>query len=329
MFGILNEEVNVNVDFGALQEGVTYEEGSAGVYQVLAEAAEDWMNLQQSAMLSESKYMLNEDVTLLQEGIKDTMKNVVQWFRDLGAKIANVFKKFITMIDEALDFDKKWIEKKKKSGIFDAAPLNGDTKVSAKNWAKASGFQSFDTDRLADEISVLANGKTFNAGDKGADFWRGLLIGKDNASGEEFTASIKSMFFEGEEKTEEITVAQIYAAREKFIGAIESTRTMTKAANKAKDTTLKAIKNAIKVVNALQKQVEGSHESADIARKNYGAIVTSLKTGCTTATTGFNMCLNLIKERRNDVKTILNTLVGAYGKKKADKDSKKEDEEDK
>lgn len=329
MFGILNEEVNVDVDFGALQEGVTYEEGSAGVYQVLAEAAEDWMNLQQSAMLSESKYMLNEDVALLQEGIKDTMGKVIQWFKDLGAKIANVFKKFIAMIDEALDFDKKWIESKKKSGIFDAAPLNGDTKVSAKNWAKVSAFQSFDLDKLAGEISALGTGKSENASDKGAEYWRGLLIGKDSASGEEFTAAIKGMFFEGEEKTEEITVAQIYAAREKFMAAIESTRTLTKAANKAKDSALKAIKAAIKTVSALEKQVEGSGPQADNARKNYGAIVSSLKTGCTTATTGFNMCLNLIKERRNDVKKILNTLVGAYGKKKADKDSKKEEKEDK
>lgn len=117
-------------------------------------AEKAWNNLSMKMVRLEHTSIVNNDSRLMQEGVRDFGKKVVQWFKDMWAKIKAFVDRVVTRIHNMIDDSRA----KKFAGV--ANGYNGKGKISAgtmTNFRMMTGKVVRDMIELANRADVLSS----------------------------------------------------------------------------------------------------------------------------------------------------------------------------
>lgn len=249
--------------YEASETGLTGDE--MGVQRLIAESAENWFNLREKMMKLEHVAIISEDVNLLSEGASDFFKRIADWFRKLGARIMEIFKKFSASIQRYTAGDADFVKKYKP--IVEGLNLKG-VKITARKWdsgelAPKVGFQAAIT--LAEGLLAQVKGmksteqvKGFREEVEGNSF--ALKIGKaltgEAVEANKVAETVRSKFFEGG-KSEEVEMDASSFKVEELFSTISNAAENISDAQKGQKAVETLIENCAKFYDHIASEISG------------------------------------------------------------------------
>jgi len=106
-----NDSATKEMDLLIEEEGIVIEAfdgDEIGAMEIVLEMETSWNSLNADMALIEHRSIVNEDVEILNEGVKDFFKKIAEWFKKIWAGIVNFFKKAWNWLTSFLKNKEKW-----------------------------------------------------------------------------------------------------------------------------------------------------------------------------------------------------------------------------
>jgi len=331
--------------FEASETGLTPD--LAGCNRLMYEASESWHGLAAKMMKCQHYAIVNEDSQLLSEGVSDFFGKIIEFFKALGRRIAEIFKKFEMLIANAVMGDKSFVDRYRKDLMnvtttgfkykgHDFKQLESACAKTISGMGKISGDLNEELMKInhATEDDVKEFREHIEDEDN-YDSMRGEMCGESSVSASEYTSKLKEHLI-GEAEERESLPESVAAMLE----TVSNTKKTITNIEKAKATLEKTINTVIKyfekyandftkaktdpgdvqthstatfddkkVTYAKGEKASYKQEGRTASRDMANLCAQDARKGLNILTTAFGVLIECVKLRRSEYRSILAKLV--------------------
>jgi hypothetical protein len=244
----------------------------AGGYRIISETTEQWFNLREKMMRLEHSAIVNEDQNLLSEGVSEFFNKIVNIFKSIVAKLGELWKGFVAVINKAIMSDKDFIKrygeeirKRNTAGFkYQGYPWTGLDKFSISPIFTAAEVTSATADVKNATPESVAKFKEFTSSDEKWNELRGYIVG-GKVTASDFVSELGKKLRGADEKSEQAGEAN------KLIGIVSNAAESITKAEKAKADADKWFNSVIKHFESVASSIDkGVSTTPDVSYAHGG-----------------------------------------------------------